>query len=304
MRPQGGTERKTIGMQKLSDIWTGSIQGGAAGKLAPIGRMLDLVGLTVCAMPPGRVDATSSKLPLSVQVSPFRQASVDRLSVWGRTVPVDKWGAAHGGFDLFARDIDYEIACSNPDWELLIEFDDARVGALAAEDHDGAFGIDRPYLGSVDRPVRALGALAVDHLRDADQDPLYIEGLAIAIGARTLGLATECTKRTPTTGTDARITRALDYIGDNLGLALSVAELAAVACISPSWFARAFRAHTGQPIHAYVREQRLERAMAHVREDRLPLAEIAFRCGFADQSHMGRQFRKRFGVTPAKAKAS
>ena len=71
--------------------------------------------------------------------------------------------------------------------------------------------------------------------------------------------------------------------------------------MSPSWFARAFRRATGAPVHAFVRERRLERARAMLVSD-MPLAEIARVCGFADQSHLTRAFRTRYGVTPGEAR--
>lgn len=290
-------------MNDLPDIWIGPVQGGSAAKLVPVGHSFDLAGLSFLAMPPGRVDTTFSGLPLTVQICPYGPGSLDRQRVQGKEVAPDQLGAALGGFDLFARDAEIEIAARNLNWELLIEFDGDRAEALAAEDHDGPIRFDRPYAGGVDQPVRDLAALAIEHLRSERADPLFLEGLAIAIGARAVGLATGRGATTSTRGTDGRIARALDYVGDNLGRPLSVAELADVACMSPSWFARSFRAVTGQPVHAYMRERRLERALVLVREGRLPLAEVAYRCGFADQSHMGRAFRKRFGTTPAKARA-
>jgi AraC family transcriptional regulator len=44
---------------------------------------------------------------------------------------------------------------------------------------------------------------------------------------------------------------------------------------------------------------RLKHAFDLIRQGSLPLAEIAYRVGFADQSHLTRWVRRAYGVTPA-----
>jgi AraC family transcriptional regulator len=57
-----------------------------------------------------------------------------------------------------------------------------------------------------------------------------------------------------------RLRRALDYIGDNSAEDLSLAQLAAVAGMSPHYFAELFRRSTGHAPHRYVLLERIERA--------------------------------------------
>ena len=57
----------------------------------------------------------------------------------------------------------------------------------------------------------------------------------------------------------------------------------------------------GASISRYVQGQRVRLAQEMLRDpDRqgLSVAEVAARCGFASQSHFGRVFRERVGVTP------
>jgi transcriptional regulator GlxA family with amidase domain len=49
----------------------------------------------------------------------------------------------------------------------------------------------------------------------------------------------------------------------------------------------------------YVRDRRLLRAAALIRETKLKLADVAAAVGFCDQAHFSRAFKARFGTTPA-----
>jgi AraC-like DNA-binding protein len=98
---------------------------------------------------------------------------------------------------------------------------------------------------------------------------------------------------------DVRIARAVDYAEAHLARPLSVGELAEVAALSPSRFARVFRATTGEAVWAYVQRRRLERAEELLRVTSLSVAEIAYRVGYADVSRFGLHFRRRTGRTPS-----
>ena len=99
--------------------------------------------------------------------------------------------------------------------------------------------------------------------------------------------------------TDPRLTRAVDYIESHLGEPLSIAELAAVATMSPSHFARSFKAGHGEAVWAFVQRRRCERAAEMLRRTTLSIAYVAQACGFSTQSHLTRAIRQRFGTTPA-----
>jgi AraC-like DNA-binding protein/mannose-6-phosphate isomerase-like protein (cupin superfamily) len=82
-------------------------------------------------------------------------------------------------------------------------------------------------------------------------------------------------------------------IGDHL----SIAELASGRGMSREGFIRWFHRNVGMPPHAYRLAHRLTRARALLAAN-IPAAEAAVEAGFSDQSHMGRNFRRAFGVTP------
>jgi AraC-like DNA-binding protein len=90
----------------------------------------------------------------------------------------------------------------------------------------------------------------------------------------------------------------LERMEDTMAAPITIGELAAVACLSPAHFAREFKRSTSWTPHAYLMERRVQRARQMVAAGR-SIAETAFACGFADQSHLGRVFKKRFGVSPS-----
>jgi AraC family transcriptional regulator len=54
----------------------------------------------------------------------------------------------------------------------------------------------------------------------------------------------------------------------------------------------------GLPPMVYVAARRVERAKAMMTSTTERLTEIALACGFADQSHLNRSFRRMVGVSP------
>jgi AraC family transcriptional regulator len=97
----------------------------------------------------------------------------------------------------------------------------------------------------------------------------------------------------------AKVRRVIDYIESNLECDLQLAELSAVAGISRSHFARAFRNTVGVAPHAFVLQRRLARAVELLTPRTFSMREVAERCGFADQAHLTRAFKAQFGHPPS-----
>jgi AraC-like DNA-binding protein len=82
----------------------------------------------------------------------------------------------------------------------------------------------------------------------------------------------------------------------------SVARRAERAGVTREAFSRAFVRRHGMPPHAFGLVARLNLARALLRSG-APIAAAAAEAGFADQSHLGRCFRRTFGVTPGRYRA-
>ncbi len=96
----------------------------------------------------------------------------------------------------------------------------------------------------------------------------------------------------------AQLKRVLDYLEENLAEPMTVADVAAVAGLSPSHFNRAFKRSFDLPVHLYVMRRRVELAQRLMIDTSESLGTIAFACGMSDQSHLTRWFRRVLGETP------
>lgn len=92
--------------------------------------------------------------------------------------------------------------------------------------------------------------------------------------------------------------RVKDFIEENLDRNLSLADIAKVASISIFHLIRQFHETFGCPPYVYLTLRRLERARRMIEIGDTPLKCVAASCGFSDQSHMTRLFRREFKITP------
>ncbi|MEI9941508.1 MAG: AraC family transcriptional regulator [Pseudomonadota bacterium] len=81
------------------------------------------------------------------------------------------------------------------------------------------------------------------------------------------------------------------------GLNIDLETLAKRAGLSRFEAVRAFKKRYGLPPHAYQLCLRISHARQLLREG-VPAADVALRCGFSDQSHFNRHFKRFNGVTP------
>jgi AraC family transcriptional regulator len=193
---------------------------------------------------------------------------------------------------------------------------EVRAGAAvlhpSGETHEDRFG-ERPAaclnvalapgwceLGPVEAlhaPSGGVGPLVWKLAREFDEEDdaseLSIEGLTLELLAALLRAGRE---RGPEPAWLARVAERLER--EPRGR-LSLSGLAWEAGVHPSTLARTFRRFRGCSLGEFRRRARLARACELLRTSAVPLAEVAVRAGFADQSHMTRAVRAELAVTPA-----
>ena len=94
------------------------------------------------------------------------------------------------------------------------------------------------------------------------------------------------------------ITRALEFMRQNLNRDISRDEVARHAGISPSHFSRLLKERTGRSFTELLRQCRVDLACNLLCGSEKTLAQIADQCGFCDQSYFTRVFQDVKGVTP------
>jgi len=119
----------------------------------------------------------------------------------------------------------------------------------------------------------------------------------VAAFGRGSGAPTKCVRPPPW------LRAAREFIHENALGPLSLAEIAEAAGRHEIHLAREFRRHFGLSIGAHLRRLRTEHAARLLLRSRLGLSEIALESGFCSHSHLCREFKMRFGVTPSQYRA-
>lgn len=180
--------------------------------------------------------------------------------------------------------------------------------ALVDEAEMEAYGHDPAHVSLVERlavPDVTLDRLGRLLLAEAEaNDPgtrLFADGLARAFAVRLLRCHSSLAPTVPEApGSIAggRLRRVIEHMHANLAEELPLTQLAAVGGLSPSQFARAFRAATGEPPHRYLTHLRVERARDLLEHTDLSVIEVGMRCGFGQPAHFATVFGKLTGMSP------
>jgi AraC-like DNA-binding protein len=100
-----------------------------------------------------------------------------------------------------------------------------------------------------------------------------------------------------------RLTPAIEYVLAHYGEPVTLSDIAARAHLSTSQFRREFQRLFGLTPGEYVLKVRLLMARRQLEQTSTPVGEIAHECGFYDQSHFTRAFRKSMGLRPLEYRA-
>ncbi len=100
------------------------------------------------------------------------------------------------------------------------------------------------------------------------------------------------------------VRRAIKYIDQNLSEQQSLAEVAAVAGMSPNYFSSLFHAVSGITLWEYVNSRRIDMAIRCLNDDeQMNILDIALKCGFNNTANFNKTFKKVTGMTPKEYRA-
>jgi AraC family transcriptional regulator len=154
---------------------------------------------------------------------------------------------------------------------------------------------DRPCILSGDRrAARALNELlAIAASGPAGNEPPRL-------GVRRLWRCLESEGRREAPARPSWLTEVHERVRREGATRYGLQRLARGVGVHPVYLARVFRRHYGVTIGVLRRRQRVERALARLRTENTPLAEIALDLGYADQSHFCRELKRETGWTPGR----
>jgi AraC-like DNA-binding protein len=144
----------------------------------------------------------------------------------------------------------------------------------------------RPALEDLDRRLEAL---------ETDQSVLAIAEALLACDPSARGR--------PRSSTCAiAVERTREFLDEHFGRVVASEELEALAGLDRYAIARHFRTRLGTSPYRYLTMRRLEHARSLMLAGHT-LADAALASGFADQSHLTRQFKKAYGLPPGRWRA-
>ncbi|HEX2640136.1 MAG TPA: AraC family transcriptional regulator [Pyrinomonadaceae bacterium] len=132
-----------------------------------------------------------------------------------------------------------------------------------------------------------------------DCSPLIAEGIALEMLGTLMRQGNPLEKRPP-----KWLLRVVERLSEDFAEGISTEDLAADAGVHPVHLAAVFRRFYHETIGDYVQKLRVEHASELLQKKSISLCEIAYECGFADQSHFTRVFKRRVGVTPGVFRSS
>jgi AraC family transcriptional regulator len=92
--------------------------------------------------------------------------------------------------------------------------------------------------------------------------------------------------------------RVRELLHDNWDSQPSLQELALASGAHPVTISKQFTRYFGCTLGTYMRKLKVDHAVLMIKNSKLPLTEVAYVCGFADQSHFIRAFKKLTAFLP------
>ena len=99
--------------------------------------------------------------------------------------------------------------------------------------------------------------------------------------------------------TKQSIKYAVEYINQNCHSDLNLEKVAGKLYLSPSYFSRAFKKHTGRGFASYLVEVRMEKAYKLLLSGKFNVAQVAEKVGYHDSNYFSSVFKKQYNIPPS-----
>ena len=174
-------------------------------------------------------------------------------------------------------------------------------GGLRAEEYLSSAGLGQaqpiyqPKSAALAEPVRDTMLYIADHSKAST---LHLIGhLCLFLDA----LIQSSSTRREFHGTrlqDFYIQEAVTFMERNYQRELTVEEIADVCKLNRSYFSKLFRESMGCPPQEFLIRLRLSKAAEQMQTTKASIGDISAACGYPNQLHFSRAFKKRYGVSP------
>ena len=114
-----------------------------------------------------------------------------------------------------------------------------------------------------------------------------------------IGISRDALNLREATRSSNQLKKALDYIDTNYMKDIKITTLSEMSNMSDSTFLRTFKRDFNLTPKRYIISRRLKKVAEFLVGSDKPFCEISILCGFSDQSHMTREFKRVTGITPS-----
>lgn len=201
------------------------------------------------------------------------------------------------GFLIFPGQVTTYSAQENDPWKYTwLEFDGLRVAEYV---NQAGLSQSQPIY----RPItpdqgQAVGETMLYIAGHSNAPPLHLVGhLCLFLD----GLIQSSSARKELHGgqlKDFYIQEAITFMEHNYFRELTVEELADVCKLNRSYFSKIFKENMGCPPQEFLIRLRLSKAADLMKGTGNSIGAIAAQCGYPNQLHFSRAFRKRYGLSP------
>lgn len=227
---------------------------------------------------------------------------VANAELWKGNTLVARGPMREGSIGIYHLDDEPRLNLMSPFDSLLFYVPEIVLDELADDNCAPRVSALSPQDGVPDPIMHQLGRVLLPALESPQVvGNLYFDHLVLAIFSHLASQYGEFRKGppTPNNGLSSWQERlAKELLSADLGEEPSIADIAKACSLPESRFVRAFRQTTGAPPFRWLRGFRVEKAKELLFNSALSLAQVAYECGFADQSHFTRVFSEAIGTTP------
>lgn len=201
------------------------------------------------------------------------------------------------GFLICPEQVTRYSAHKTDPWKYTwLEFDGLRVKEyLESAGLDVSQPIYRPQFPAQGDELRDTMLYIAQH---AEASPLHLIGhLCLFLDAL---IRSSSTRKTLHGGKlrDFYIQEAINYMEHNYQRELTVEEVADMCRLNRSYFSKLFRESMGCPPQEFLIRLRLTKAAEMMKMTTNSIRDIAAGCGYPNQLHFSRAFKKHYGISP------